>query len=123
MGRPELGSDPRFATNAARVEHAALVYADVEAWSATLTTDEVVQALTGLVPCGPVNNAADIAADPHTSARRMIVEVAHPSGRMIDIVGAPIKFSATPTSEFTRAPLLGEHAALFLEPAFDRTHS
>ena len=121
MGRPELGSDPRFATNTARVEHASLVYADVEAWSATLTTDEVVQALTGLVPCGPVNDAADIAADPHTSARRMIVEVEHPSGRLINIVGAPIKFSATPTQEFTRAPLLGEHAALFLEPAFDRT--
>ncbi len=117
MGRPELGADPRFATNEARVEHAPLVYAEVEAWSTTLTTDGVVSALTGLVPCGPVNSAADIAADPNTSARRMIVEVPHPSGRMIDIVGAPIKFSATPTDHFTRAPLLGEHAPLFLEPA------
>lgn len=121
MGRPELGADPRFATNEARVAHATLVYAAVEAWSTTLTTDEVVRALTGLVPCGPVNSAADIAIDEHTSARHMIVEVSHPSGSSIGIVGAPIKFSATPTEEFTRAPLLDEHAALFLEPAFDRT--
>ena len=73
------------------------------------------------MPCGPVNSAADIAADEHTSARHMIVHVEHPSGVPIDIVGAPIKFSATPTEAFVRAPLLGEHAALFLEPAFDRT--
>ena len=121
MGRPELGSDPRFATNEARVAHSSTVYAEVEAWSSTLTTDEAVRALTGLVPCGPVNSAADIAADEHTSARHMIVHVEHPSGVPIDIVGAPIKFSATPTEAFVRAPLLGEHAALFLEPAFDRT--
>lgn len=122
MGRPELGTDPRFATNEARVAHASLVYAEVEAWSTAMTTDDAVRALTGLVPCGPVNSAADIAADEHTSARHMIVQVTHPSGVPIGIVGAPIKFSATPTEEFTRAPLLGEHAALFLEPAFDRTH-
>lgn len=121
MGRPELGTDPRFVTNEGRVAHASLVYAEVEAWSTALTTDEAVRALTGLVPCGPVNSAADIAADEHTSARHMIVQVPHPSGVPIGIVGAPIKFSATPTDEFTRAPLLGEHAALFLEPAFDRT--
>ena len=122
MGRPELGTDSRFATNEERVAHASLVYAEVEAWSTAMTTDDAVRALTGLVPCGPVNSAADIAADEHTSARHMIVQVTHPSGVPIGIVGAPIKFSATPTEEFTRAPLLGEHAALFLEPAFDRTH-
>ena len=122
MGRPDLGTDPRFATNEARVAHASLVYAAVEAWSTARTTDDVVRALTGLVPCGPVNNAADIAADEHTSARQMIVQVPHPSGVTIGIVGAPIKFSATPSEDFTRAPLLGEHAPLFLEPAFDRAH-
>ncbi len=117
MGRPELGADPRFATNEARVGNASIVYAEVEAWSTTLTSDEAVRALNGRVPCGPVNSAADIAADEHTSARAMIVSVPHPSGQPTDIIGAPIKFSATPTQEFTRAPLLGEHAARFLAPA------
>jgi len=117
MGRPELGADPRFVTNEARVRNASIVYAEVESWSSTLTSNEAVRALNGLVPCGPVNSAADIAADEHTRVREMIVSVPHPCGQLIDIVGAPIKFSETPTREFTRAPVLGEHQPKFLTAA------
>ena len=119
MNRPELGVDPRFATNENRVANAVQVYAEIEAWSTGFATADVVLMLTGHVPCGPVQSAAEIAADPHNAARHMIVQVPHPSGRVIDIVGAPIKFSATPTTEFIRAPLLGEHAARFAGPGED----
>lgn len=115
MRRPDLASDGRLATNVGRVAHADEVYAAIEAWSTSLTNDEVIQALQGLVPCGPVNTAAQIATDPHVHARSMIVEVGHPSGHTIDIVGAPIKFSRMPSAAFTSAPLLGADPPRFLD--------
>ena len=111
IGHPELGLDARYATNAARLNRAADVYALLEQWSTELNTASVIASLAGLVPCAPVNTAADIAADPHVAARHMIVRVPHPDGGELDIVGAPIKFTETPTRHFARAPLLGEHTA------------
>lgn len=109
INRPELGADPRYATNEARLAHAGEVYGAVEAWSHRRSTSEVVAHLGGQIPCGPVNTAADIAHDAHVAARHMIVQVDHPVGRTVDIVGAPIKFSETPTTGFTPAPILGQH--------------
>lgn len=114
MDRPELGTDPRFASNAARLDAAAEVYGAVEEWSKRLTVGEVVSRLAERIPCGPVNTAADIAADPHVAAREMIVQVPHPSGRSIGIAGAPIKLTGTPPGRVRRAPLLGEHTAEIL---------
>ena len=109
LGRPELGTDERFATNAARLAHAPEVYRVLEQWSSSRTTDEVVACLARRIPCGPVNTAADIAADPHVAARDIVVEVEHPSGRPVSVVGTPIKMTETPAARFVRAPLLGEH--------------
>ncbi len=109
IGRPELATDPRYATNQARVTHGAEVYRALEEWSRERTSEEVVARLAGTVPCGPVNTAADIARDPHVAAREMIVPVEYPAGATVDIVGAPVKFSETPTRTFRPAPLLGEH--------------
>lgn len=109
IDRPELGTDTRFATNEARLAHSPQVYAALEEWSLGLSTDEVMTVLAGRVPCGPVNTAADIAEDPHVAARDMIVEVEHPGGDHIGIVGSPIKLTGTPAESFARAPLLGEH--------------
>jgi len=115
MGRPELGRDARFATNAARVAHSEDVYAAIELWSGRLGTEEVVAQLASRIPCGPVNSAGDIAVDPHVVARDMIVQVDHPSGRAIGVVGSPIKFSESSATPFHRAPLLGEHAVQILQ--------
>ncbi|MHB1164124.1 MAG: CaiB/BaiF CoA transferase family protein [Candidatus Nanopelagicales bacterium] len=122
MGTPHLAMDERFATNVRRVENASAVYQAIEAWSRELATDAVIQSLTGLVPCGPVNSAGDIARDPHVAARSMIVQVEHPSGGLIDIVGAPIKFSETPTVTFTPAPDLGSDRAQFTPRKDPRDH-
>jgi crotonobetainyl-CoA:carnitine CoA-transferase CaiB-like acyl-CoA transferase len=111
IGRAELGVDPLFATNAVRVEHSAHVYGVIEQWSMQLPTAQVVARLGGVVPCAPVNTAADIAADPHVAARDMIVSLPHPDGGEIDVVGTPIKLTETPAQRFVRAPLLGEHTA------------
>ena len=117
IGRPELGTDLRYATNEARLARSVQVYADVELWSRALPTVDVVAALADRIPCGPVNSAADIAADPHVAARRMIVRLAHPSGGSIAVAGSPIKLSGTPTAELSPAPSLGEHTAEVLTAA------
>jgi crotonobetainyl-CoA:carnitine CoA-transferase CaiB-like acyl-CoA transferase len=114
VGQPEAGTDPRYATNAARLQHSTEVYGLLETWSRRLTSAQVVDHLAGRIPCGPVNTAADIAADPHVAARDMIVEVDHPAGRPVRIAGTPVKLTGTPTGPLLRAPLLGEHTEQIL---------
>ncbi len=112
MGRGELGEDPRYATNAARVQHADEVRRMVSDWTRTMTKAEVVDLLSGLVPCGPVNTVRDIVADPHVAVRGMLAEVEQPgSARRVRIAGSPIKLSGAASGVRTRAPLLGEHSA------------
>jgi crotonobetainyl-CoA:carnitine CoA-transferase CaiB-like acyl-CoA transferase len=116
MGRPELAADERFATNAARMRRQDEVERMVAAWCAERTNREVVTALGGRVPVAPVQSVADIVADPHVAVRRMLVELEQPgSARPRQVVGPPIKLTATPASVVTRAPLLGEHSDSVLE--------
>jgi crotonobetainyl-CoA:carnitine CoA-transferase CaiB-like acyl-CoA transferase len=110
MGRPELAHDPRFATNADRVQHCQEVRRLVGEWTRARSKAEVVAALAEVVPCGPVQDAQEIMADPHVHARQMVVELEHPGCQGPKaIAGTPIKLTATPASVRTRAPLLGEH--------------
>lgn len=109
MARPDLQQDSRLQSNNGRLAHASIVYGAVEEWSRELSTAQAMVQLTGVVPCAPVNSAADIATDPHVSARHMIHTVEHPSGNALQIAGSPIKFTGHHEKPATRAPLLGEH--------------
>lgn len=112
MGRPELVEDDRTRTNRERVANAELVREAVSSWTRARTTAEVVAALGGEVPVGPVHTAADIFGDPHVSAREMLVEVEQPDGsRPVLLAGSPIKLTATPSGVYRRPPRLGEHTA------------
>jgi crotonobetainyl-CoA:carnitine CoA-transferase CaiB-like acyl-CoA transferase len=109
MGRPDLGDD-RYATKEARIMRQDDVRGAVSGWAGARTTAEVLRALGGRVPVGPVQTVADIFADPHVRARDMLVEVEQPgSGSRRAIAGSPIKLTLTPTAVRRRAPLLGEH--------------
>lgn len=117
IGSPELGTDPRFVTNAARVEHSGEVRAVLSNWTAVRTRAEITRALGGHVPVGPVNSADAIFQDPHVAVRRMLVEVEQPgTERTVTIAGTPMKFGGTPSADPRRAPLLGEdREAVLLE--------
>ena len=111
MEHPDLAADARYATNRERVRNGAEVRRLVGEWTSAHTTAEVVALLAGKVPMGPVNNAADLAADPHVAARQMLIEVEHPgAGRTVKLAGTPIKMTAAPGPDHRRAPLLSEHA-------------
>lgn len=116
IGQPELATDERFATAAARVEHCELVRQIIGTWTASLDTTEIVSTLGSRVPVGPMNSVSDIFEDPHVRAREMLVEVEHPGAGIQTIAGSPIKLSKTPSKVRRGAPLLGEHNAEVLNP-------
>jgi crotonobetainyl-CoA:carnitine CoA-transferase CaiB-like acyl-CoA transferase len=110
MGREDLVSDPRTVNTHLRSRNYAFVEQVVANWTGPRTRAQVVEAIGGKVPCGPVNTAADIFADPHVRAREMISEFELPGDNgQASIVANPIKFTATPTNLHRRAPLLDEH--------------
>jgi crotonobetainyl-CoA:carnitine CoA-transferase CaiB-like acyl-CoA transferase len=110
MGRPELISDSRFATDHDRWLNRDAVYEIVGAWTAQYTVAELMELLGGHVPLGPVFNAEDIFHDPHFAARGMLPTVEHPcTGRQTTVTGPVAKLTRTPASVHTRAPMLGEH--------------
>ena len=118
MGRPELATDPRYDDNLKRVAAADEVRGLVTQWTARHTKREIVDALGGKVPAGPVNSARDIFADPHPRARGMLVEVEQPGENPpVVLAGPAIKLAATPAAIYRRPPCLGEHTAEVLAEA------
>ncbi len=110
MQRPDLLDDERTRNTYVRRRNQAFVEGEISAWTAARTKQEVVAAIGGKVPCGPVNTAADIFADPHVKARDMITEFELPGANpKVAIVGSPIKYTATPTGFYRKPPGLGEH--------------
>lgn len=112
IGQPELGTDPRFENNRARVQNAGEVRRILAGWCSQRTKKQVMDELGGYVPAGPINTAEDIFNDPHIAARDMFLHLEHPgSKRQGTFAAPPIKLKGTPASAARRAPLLGEHTA------------
>lgn len=109
-GQPQWASDPRFASNERRVAHRAELIPLIRQATVFKTTAEWVTALEGAgVPCGPINDVAQVFADPQVQFRGLQVELPHALGGTVPQVASPIRLSATPV-EYRRAPpLLGEH--------------
>jgi crotonobetainyl-CoA:carnitine CoA-transferase CaiB-like acyl-CoA transferase len=110
--RPELALDPRFSTNAERVRHRDVLTPLLETIFKTRRKSEWLSALEAVkVPCGPINNLAEVFADPQIHARAMVNTWHHPAGGDISLVANPMKLSATPVQTQRPPPVLGEHTA------------
>ncbi|MRD49042.1 CoA transferase [Caenimonas koreensis DSM 17982] len=115
-GRPELAQDERFAKNQGRVRHRAVLVPLLEAIFRTRRKADWLGALEAAkVPCGAINNLAEVFADPHVSQRAMVTEWAHPLRGDLRLVASPIKMSATPVRCERPPPLLGQHTIEVLE--------
>ena len=109
-GRAELASDPRFVRNADRVRHrSVLVPMLAEMLRTRCRTDWLAALEAAGIPCGPINDLAEVFADPQVQAREMTVAVPHPQADELRLVASPIKLSATPVQYRRPPPLLGEH--------------
>ena len=114
-GEPELARDPRFTRNADRVRHRAVLVPLLAAFMKTRDRADWLGALEAAkVPCGPINDLADVFADPQVLAREMTVEMPHPLSGSVRLVASPMKLSATPVQYRRPPPLLGEHTAQIL---------
>ncbi|MGZ6212245.1 MAG: CaiB/BaiF CoA transferase family protein [Candidatus Binataceae bacterium] len=108
IGRPDLASDERFATNAARVNHRGEIVAILHGIFVTRTMRDWLDALERVgVPCGPINTIADVFADPQVQARGLRLDLPHPAIGTVPSVANPIKYSATPISYRSAPPMLG----------------
>jgi formyl-CoA transferase len=110
IGRADLANDPDLANNAGRAKRVEEIDAAIGAWAAQRPVAEVLAALDAAsVPAGRIYTVADIAADPHYRERGMLQEVAVDYGSKLSVPGIVPKLSATPGSQRTRAPRLGEN--------------
>ncbi|MCW4048298.1 MAG: CoA transferase [Candidatus Bathyarchaeota archaeon] len=75
-----------------------------------MTRDEAVQYFVDAkVPVAPVYNVDEVVEDPHLQARNMFTYVEHKKAGRIKVVNFPVKFSETPVTVETAAPIIGEH--------------
>jgi crotonobetainyl-CoA:carnitine CoA-transferase CaiB-like acyl-CoA transferase len=110
LGHPEWASLPEFADNATRVRNREALAARIESITAGNTCRHWLTAFDEAgIPCGPINDYAQVLADPQVRARDMVLDVEHPHLGRLRTLGSPLKMSATPTDAARRAPMLGEH--------------
>ena len=109
-GCPELARDERYARNAQRVRHRETLVPLLAAILRTRTRADWLAALEAAkVPCGPINDLAEVFADPQVRARGMTVTTPHPHSDALELVASPLKLSATPVQVRRPPPLLGQH--------------
>ncbi len=111
FGLAALLDDPRFVTNAARVEHRQLVTDTLAPVVKAQATGWWVDRLEALkIGCGPINKLSEVFADPQVQARNTVVHMPHagsPEG--VKVIANPVRLSETPASYRLPPPTLGEH--------------
>ncbi|RJG06843.1 CoA transferase [Noviherbaspirillum cavernae] len=121
-GRPELATDDRFATNPMRVRHRDTLVPLLAEMVKTKSRQEWIDALEMAgVPCGPINNLDDVFENPQVEARGLRIDLPHPHGGTVKLVGSPMKMSVTPPQYEMPPPLLGEHTAEVLREVLGKS--
>ncbi|AJY12981.1 CoA transferase [Burkholderia dolosa] len=114
-GRPELADDARFSTNPSRVRHRDTLVPILAEMVKVRSKAEWIDALEAAgVPCGPINDLAEVFDNEQVVARGMQVSLPHPCGADVKLVRNPIRMSATPPDARSAPPLLGEQTEAVL---------
>jgi crotonobetainyl-CoA:carnitine CoA-transferase CaiB-like acyl-CoA transferase len=109
-GESYLADDSRFATNAARVENRVGLIPLLQSITASRTTAEWTAALAPVgVPCGPINDVAEVFADRQVVARGLAAHLEHETLGSVPTVANPMRLSKTPVTYRSAPPRLGEH--------------
>ena len=115
IGTPELAADPRYATNGARVAHRDTLIPVLSAATRQRTTAEWIALLEArAVPCGPINNLAQVFADPHIKAHGVQFAMER-EGAEVQLVANPVRMSQTPVSYRLAPPTLGADTRAVLQ--------
>jgi crotonobetainyl-CoA:carnitine CoA-transferase CaiB-like acyl-CoA transferase len=121
-GRPDIAADPDYATNPARVAHRGVLIPLLQALMSARTTAAWVAALeTAGVPCGPINQLADLMTDPQVLARRLITTATHERAGEMRMVASPMRFSRSDPGPPQAPPALGADTDRVLGEALSAT--
>jgi crotonobetainyl-CoA:carnitine CoA-transferase CaiB-like acyl-CoA transferase len=109
-GHPEWAADPRFTKNADRVRNrAVLVPMLEEVFKTRAKADWLAELEQQQVPAGPINNLAEVFADPQVRERDMVSQWTHSVGTPFELVSSPMKLSRTPVRRDLPPPTMGQH--------------
>ncbi|MGK2912905.1 MAG: CaiB/BaiF CoA transferase family protein [Porticoccaceae bacterium] len=111
LGKPEYASDPRFATNDARMQNHQAVVDFIEDWLRAQPSREVIleKFEEARFAIAPVLSVPEAMAHPHFIERRVVRTVTDRCFGEIEIPGMPLRFSRFPDELELEAPFLGEH--------------
>jgi crotonobetainyl-CoA:carnitine CoA-transferase CaiB-like acyl-CoA transferase len=112
----DIRDDSRFKTNEGRVRHRAELVSALQArfeqqpvrhWESKL--------LEAGVPCGPINDIAQVFEDAQVRHRGMRFDLEHPVAGVLPMLASPLRMSASPVRYRSAPPLLGQHTAEILQ--------
>jgi len=107
---PELKTDPRFRTSALRAANQKPLEAILQREFMKRPKGEWLEAFDRAgVPCAPINDYAEILADPHVRATHLVREMTLPNGRKTRTIAFPMTISGSEFNVYRNPPLLGEH--------------
>jgi len=105
-----LIDDPKFSKTEKRVENRKELTKIIDAVIIQKSRGEWLDIFTkAKVPCGSINDVAEVLDHPQTIHRKMVVELDHPILEKIKLTGIPVKLSESPGEIKTPPPLLGQH--------------
>jgi crotonobetainyl-CoA:carnitine CoA-transferase CaiB-like acyl-CoA transferase len=111
-GHPEVALDPRYTKNRDRVLNRETLIPLLESMTVQRNIDDWLHDLDAAgIPAGPINDLGQTFASSQVAARDMKISLPHPlaaSGH-VDLIGNPLKFSATPVTYQGAPPVLGQH--------------
>ncbi|MDH4259216.1 MAG: CoA transferase [Gammaproteobacteria bacterium] len=115
-GRPELAADERFRANAGRVSNRAALVPEIDRLCRQKTTRQWLTVLaTAGVPCGPINNLAEVFDEPQVKHRKMRFDLPHPLAGKVPQVRNPVLYSRSNLEYRDPPPLLGQHTQAVLK--------
>jgi crotonobetainyl-CoA:carnitine CoA-transferase CaiB-like acyl-CoA transferase len=115
-GCPELAADPRFASNGKRVENRKELTRLLGEIFLRRTKQEWVELLEAAgVPNGPINDIAQVFAEPQVQARGVKIGLEHAVAGQLPMVASPMRFSGTPLEHRLAPPVLGQHTEEVLQ--------
>jgi crotonobetainyl-CoA:carnitine CoA-transferase CaiB-like acyl-CoA transferase len=122
MARDDLARDARFEKVSGRITHRAELIPELERVMLTRSSEDWLAALeAGGIPGGPINDYAEVFADPQVRHRQLHVELPRPGGGVLAGIASPLRLSATPVTYRTAPPTLGQDTAEVLSTLLGKT--